>query len=303
MLPRIRFRDFVGTKIQGIKEYPKPTGGRHLDKASWLTSVVESGGKFGTVISYDGTGITAGIHQAVAVFPRALGRQGPLWSLLQSISDSVYCQELKSLESTLLTESGLILNSGVVTDTKGVPVTGKRLRAALTGSADGIMPESGPQRILAETYAQAFHSVFSSDVTFGIQVSYGQKHFISLSKEKLKSGHSIEDTLMSCMKVSEFYPKTESELELDLALSMLWSHSVNAPAIADSVISPILSSNIPRADIPRILIRRLGNNSFGRWDDDIPGGRYQRTRTAAMSLWPSEFFEGKRALMPKNIEE
>jgi hypothetical protein len=51
------------------------------------------------------------------------------------------------------------------------------------------------------------------------------------------------------------------------------------------------------------LIRALGTSSYGRWSDDIPNGRYQRTRDAARKSdhWDLDLFDGSNALMPKDL--
>ncbi|MCZ2108032.1 MAG: hypothetical protein LC118_00410 [Dehalococcoidia bacterium] len=53
----------------------------------------------------------------------------------------------------------------------------------------------------------------------------------------------------------------------------------------------------------KLLIQKLGNNPFGRWDDDIRTGRYQRTRHHAMAsgLWPTKLFDGPEAIMPADL--
>ena len=80
---RIVFKEYAGVRIKGQKPLSSfPLSRRHLDRASRLTAEVESGGRFGSVMSYDGTGMTAGIHQAIAVYPKNLKDQGPLWKLL-----------------------------------------------------------------------------------------------------------------------------------------------------------------------------------------------------------------------------
>jgi hypothetical protein len=56
-------------------------------------------------------------------------------------------------------------------------------------------------------------------------------------------------------------------------------------------------------DLPPVLIKKLAITKYGRWDDDIPNGRYQRTRNFAAKIWPSELFVGNKAIMPKDFKD
>ena len=85
-----KFKHYSGPRIVGKKNFILVENPTHLEKALYLTSIVESGAKFGTIVMFDGTGVTAGLTQAIAVYPRelqhednnALDDQGPLWKLL-----------------------------------------------------------------------------------------------------------------------------------------------------------------------------------------------------------------------------
>jgi hypothetical protein len=83
----------------------------------------------------------------------------------------------------------------------------------------------------------------------------------------------------------------------DLASAFFWSYCVNAPAMARKIFKK-------HGHDPGKLIRALGKSRFGRWNADIKGGRYQRTRKHAMNatrLWPSELFLGTDAICPKEF--
>ena len=90
-MKRIKFGKYAGVKIKGKIPLEAPNSLSHLSWVSWLTAMVESDGKFGSVMNYDGTGMTAGIHQAIAVYPKAPGdgnkknEQGPMWKLMNRI--------------------------------------------------------------------------------------------------------------------------------------------------------------------------------------------------------------------------
>jgi hypothetical protein len=69
------------------------------------------------------------------------------------------------------------------------------------------------------------------------------------------------------------------------------------------VLTNLLPNSPPSVEFARELILGLGNTKFGRWDDDIRHGRYQRTRRVAKEsgLWPEELFVGADAIMPADL--
>ena len=98
-MPKVSYRkrkNYSGPLIAGTEPYPAPSAERagfHIDRAYWLTTRVETGGKFGAVMAYDGTGMTAGPDQHIAVYPKELANedlnaaddQGSLWKLLRRL--------------------------------------------------------------------------------------------------------------------------------------------------------------------------------------------------------------------------
>ena len=313
---RVSFKNYAGVVVHGQVPMDPPRG-KHIERASWLTAQVESGGKFGTVISYDGTGITAGIHQAIAVYPReltlpddgnALDDQGPLWKLLDrcfQITSEDLCT--KDFIQTLA-DCDWELVHGTLRSTKtGHSIGGHSIRDQFTGSADGIMPVRGKGRQRAEAWATFFHTYFSDEATFPVQVGWGEEKLVKcIERWPLKTSPAkkwrrwttqeffYEDIVASMVLSDDLEPS------FDLAMCVWLSYTVNAPAIAMRVLASLTTvfNNDSIEAFSRALLRKLGMSSFGRWGADVKNGRYARTRKYAQELWPSELFVGKEAIMP-----
>jgi hypothetical protein len=321
----VEFKKYRGVNIPGSVSMPKPDGdmSTHLGRASWLTASVESNGKFGAIMNYDGTGMTAGIHQAVAVFPRDLDARGSLWDLLKTVvlgpDEDFVSHEVADLWNSLanpMLDAGLrvhVSDFEPLSVLNGVPIkraSGRVIRTALTGNSEGRMPLTGYAHDLAICIAKSFSRLFSHPDTFDGQLAYGEKHFRSMARRKLRFSKRLhEETLDSLLYEPLLGVALGDEVErppdlppaLDLALCMLYSHSVNAPGMALKVLCKVVDGVKPTdSTFARRLVRALGETKYGRWDDDIPNGRYQRTRTYAMEFWPSYLFEGS-GIMPKDL--
>lgn len=311
----VTFKDFVGLQISGTIPIGACDSPYHLDKSEWITAQVESAGKFGTIISYDGTGITAGLHQYIAVYPRELNSQGPLWRLLNRIRQVCGDEGEWKAVNNMITEAGWVLGSeGVLRYREdGKLVLGGAIRDRLTGNADGKMPLSGPGYDRAVAWAQAFHELFVLTATHKTQRDVGLEHFLQMN-DHTSLQHSKKGKKLTIQQAvygdKHFSTLTDGDIsvELEIAMSMYWSNSVNAPGAAVTRLCKVFDKvgvidggkpqGVPFA---RELITALGNTTFGRWDDDIPGGRYQRTRKAAMSIWPESYFVGPEAIMPADL--
>jgi len=316
-MKRVTFGKFAGVRVGGkIRMEDVNDNSLHLDRASWLTAQVESGGKFGTVINYDGTGMTAGMHQAIAVYPKALddgvkaNDQGPLWKLMNriwSLPDTVELAAVRDPFVEHMDKCGMILSpEGKCLDVHtGKLLSGKAIRKIFTGDAGGVMPVSGPGRKQTEVWARLFHKLFACPDTFMTQLRYGTEHFVKRAKRtKLRfckvaplKTTTIQEACYPCE-----LPMVDSEVcspELDLAMSVFWSHNVNAPSKALKRICRAHDLTKLPEDFPRILLKTLGDTKYGRWYRGIKGGRYQRTRTYAKKIWPSNLFVGADAIMPK----
>jgi hypothetical protein len=228
----ISFKKFKGLRIKGTVPYePSPSFAEfHLERAFYLTSQVESGGKFGAVMSYDGTGMTAGLHQAIAVLPKTK-EQGSLWKVMRRVE--LLPGDIPGRDKIweLLDKEGMYLAQDcVVRDTRmGLPVVGEHLRRVLSGP-DGVVPISGEVSERAEDFITAFHELFSSPATFRLQVEYGKEHFCKAAhRVKVTVGGTrpfIQDAVYGDDEISRV---TVEDLgyETDLAMSMYWSNGSN----------------------------------------------------------------------------
>jgi len=325
-MKRIVFKKFAGFVVKGKSSVIKPVTARHVDNAVWLTAMVESDGKFGTAMNYDGTGMTASIGQAVAVYPKALvdnvplNSQGPLWKILARISPlknskDASADPIKFFFNAIENIGWVISEDGkcrYVED--GLLVSGRQIRKEFTGSVDGVVPVKGPHNKNAQNWITLFSNLFSCPETFEIQLAVGREHIIKnatrakfrFCKEENSKNYTVNDWLYWPFEVSTATTHLLGP-ELDLALSLYWCNSVNAPSyalkrICKQVVDKIKLPETDRIKLAKKIVKALGNAPFARWDDDIKGGRYQRTRKYAMQLWPKELFEGPSAIMPKDLK-
>lgn len=323
-----KYKKYEGPMIRGTTEFPPPEGDRatfHIDRAFWLTAAVETGAKFGAVMAYDGTAMTAGLDQHVAVYPRELSKpddgnayndQGTLWKLLRRIEmipkglpwdwrpDGRPAYKLddarEQLWLDLAAQGWYLAQDGVLRfSNSGEPVPGRIIRNRFTPVPH---PKKGTTvdhnaRELASMWVRRFHRLFAHPDTFQAQIEYGKEHLVKRTKRRKLA--------------LKAYPKEITALRVwggvcegaDLALCMYQAHSVNAPAIANKALQKALKYRKSAHHFAHVLIYTLGNSKYGRWDDDLKNGRYQRTRKAARAsgLWSKKLFDGPEALMPKDL--
>jgi hypothetical protein len=287
-----------------------------MDRVLWLTSKVESGGNFGAVMAYDGTGMTAGLHQAIAVYPKELADedlnaaddQGSLFALVASLPNettaslrSMFASEGWSLIGTDLRyakDATVQIGSVTVRAKTGSLVYGDHIRDVFT-PVDGKVPRSGPQWDESKRWALAFHEVFSNPKTFDAQVDFGVKHFNNTSQRKKLTVAGRTATLQEWL-----YGSGPLSAEADLATAVFWSHSVNGPSVAYRILTSVLEKDpLPSKGFASRLLRDLAHSTYGRWNFSVPSGRWSRTRLAAKAsgLWPKEFFE-PTGIMPETFE-
>ena len=212
-----QFRSYSGLVVRGAGEPLEPPstalvdgspGEQHVARAFWLTAKVETGAKFGACVAYDGTAMTAGLDQHIAVYPRELAYedydakddQGGLWKLLRRmevISNVHYNVLLERLFGLLRDRGWYLAQDGVLRYIEdqdvfrrrlegrsfvrevvaGMPVFGFQIRDALT-PVDGKVPKTGARRDTAEEWMQAFSLVFAHDATYRAQVDFGMEHLV-----------------------------------------------------------------------------------------------------------------------------
>ncbi len=310
---------------------PAPTA-VHIDRAYWLTTKVETGGVIGKVIAYDGTCMTAGPDQHIAVYPKELASedfyadddQGSLWKLLRKLEEAIGDRMLPLFaelrrHNLFLSAAGRVL----YLDDAEVLVAGKRkvvtagsmahgnyIRETWTGPS-GQVPQSGPRWEKAAHWARLWHDVTMDERGHRAQLDFGLEHLAERSTRRTViiggQKRDVERVLYGDQQIKTahvdqvFFP-----VELDLAASVYHANSVNGPAPALRVLQAAANVRSPQrkpVEFARLLISMLGNNGYGRWDDDIPSGRYARTRqhARASGLWPAELFDGPLAVMPKDL--
>lgn len=311
----VNFGRYAGFKQSGTVRIKKEGRPRHIQRASYLTAMVESGGKFGCALNYDGTGMTAGIHQAIAVYPKQLlnpddnprNDQGPLWRLLRKLQSLIPGEKLwetfKEWNCDIGADNILYRNQRVA--------DGYTIRRMLSGDVRGQVKRSGIEANRARDFVQLFHNLFSNSLTFEAQEEFGIEHFAKRAERiKLRfateySQKTMNELFYSPNSCSQLLAK-DFEPGLDLALCVYWSHSVNAPSIALRALCKVLNKCSPyNNNFPKRFIATIGNTKWGRWDDDIKNGRYVRTRRYAMQshFWPKELFDGPNAIMPENLPD
>lgn len=292
-----KFRNYSGARISGTVPYKLPDPSTLLERSVWLTAQTESGGKFGSVMSYDGSGMTAGLHQAIAVYPREiresdgnpLDDQGELWALLCDIK-KVAPLIVDPLEIALL-DVGWKLSEGHLYFTDNRPVPGPIIRDEFT-PIDGIVPRWGESWGSAKGWALLFHDVFASPATFVAQVEFGKRHFVKISKRRVP-GHTetVERVLFGPAGLQD--TPTDPKDPMDLTAAVFFSFCVNAPGQALRDFSMAWAAAGNSADyFPRSLMRRFGMSGFANWKE-----RYKRTRKEAMRVWDKSLFSGRDATM------
>lgn len=340
-----KYKKFSGPRILGSSPMSVPTTDRHVDRAYWLTAKVESGAKFGAIVMYDGTALTGGPDQHIAVYPKHLADdnakddQGGLWKLLRRLeyTNGGHVEHMEVLWGMLREHGWYISQDGALRyleDNDKIPllggytnaragelVFGDHIRRVLTPCGVGVVPRHNyPSEAVhggatpkkgwawsgAREWALAFHRVLAHPDTHRAQVQFGREHLVERThKRRIKymgKWHPLSDVGYGDREVTAIRVGNDcwSE-ERDLALAIYQSHSVNAPGKANRILGQARKGRVDR--FPQRLIKLLGTSSYGRWDDDLKTGRYQRTRSAARAsgLWPKSLFDGPKAIMPKDL--
>jgi len=296
-----RFGRYAGPLIRGKVPF-KPDPSDHWSRVVWLASRVETGAKFGTIVMYDGTGVTAGLLQQVAVYPRYVATwsrrpragQGSLWELLEAMFEKAPGTTARLREE--LETCGWSVRQGLLMGDDGRPVPPPRIITEFTPPR-GNVPRWGVEWHEAKGWALLFHEAFSAPDTYDVQVEEAFKLLLPSVRKKRRTllGKSLEEAIYGG-DLSKQADWLRPDDPLDLALAVLFSHSVNAPAIAFRKLAGIatllehsdLRDPADRERIARVLIRLLAVSSYGRWNYQIRNGRYQRTRRAAKKVWNSQ---------------
>lgn len=298
--PKVLFRSigsFSGPVIRGKKEafatIPTLTD-NHLLRAFWLTTMVESGGKLGSVMMADGTGATASLEQVIAVYPRNMKVQGPLFKLLNridAIAPIPYYLDFIGM-------GWRISEDGVLREQQGKPVAPKLIRDTFTPPTGGKVPRSGDAWKRSKEWAIGFHKLFSLDQTRDTQIRCGIEHitkFAKRVKSKKLDRETVEDICYSG-EVQNPNPFS-NHASLDLAMCLFFNYKTNAPSPALTALNESRLTFNPRTEpvmFSKCFIGKLRKSRYGRWGTN----RYDRSRQYAMTVWPRDLFEGADAIMP-----
>jgi hypothetical protein len=266
--------------------------------------------------------MTCGLDQHIAVYPRELADndnnakddQGTLWKLLHRMEmlplyglrpGVVKVNPLQNLWDALGDYGFYVAQDGILRFTRtGEPVDGRTIREVLTPGRG--CPTTNDQKEVAERWIRLFHDLFNDPRYHRVQVEYGKEHLVKRTKRrKINLGKTLAYRTPHQLAYNQEITSLRAgvgdfSLVEDLALCVYQANSVNAPAVANKALKKAMAQG---RRWPWVLIYTLGNSKYGRWDDDLKNGRYQRTRAAARAsgLWPRNFFDGKEAIMPKDL--
>lgn len=287
----VKYLQYSGCKINGTAAVPKPNTQLHMDRAFYLTALVEAP-FYGAVQSYDGAGMSGGPLHNIAVYPRGL-TQGSMFSLLRAM------EVFKPGASTLLTlwqsysEIGwAISKDGILRVVKtGQPVAGTDIRNTFT-PIGGVVPKEGPNWESAKRWALLHNAVFADPTMFSAQKDFAINWLVLTQKDVESRFYGNSKPTMLLAGSPGF------SIEDDLALCVYHCYSVNGPAPSRDRLVETLNSVKKGPDFARTLVQKLGDTAFGNWKI-----RYIRTRTAALKsgLWPEELFTGKGAIFPSRF--
>ena len=297
-----RHGQYAGILVKGTERVGTPTSGRHMDHAWWLTTQLESS-KWGTVQSYDGAGISGGPIHNTAILPASM-TQGSLWKLLRRLEVAAPCQPLDELWQALRGANYFVSRRGELCYyDRGGCVTAEEIRN-LVAPPNGVVPRTGPEWEQARSWALRFHKLLAHPATWSAQCEYAIEYLVTGREKEESNAYGPNIDHVSAMVGEGQY---DVRPEVDLAMSVYHSHSVNGPTPAikalRAVAGTVRSENNPVL-FSKVLLWQLGKTRYGRWQDDKVGrNRYDHSRIKAMrsGLWPDEFFEGRGALMPENL--
>jgi len=291
----ITFKNHAGWMVRGNAVVPRPSGASHMEAVAYLVSQVETGGKFGTVQSYDGAGMSAGLLHNVAVLPSTM-TQGDLWLLIAHMRDAVGSLGIVGVK---MAAAGWALTAGGVLMKGGKQVTGAEIRQEFVGSPDG---NGLPGYTRGKEWAEGFSLLFSDPSTFDTQIAFA---ILWLAKGKA----ATEQQAYAKFGISgdlKLVLRSQLQPEIDMAMSVYHCFSVNAPTPAADILMQALahygSGATAPHDFAKDLISRFGKSDFARWHDDPQdqGSRYDSTRVAVekSGLWSLDLVH---ALMPRNL--
>lgn len=322
---------YSGPVVLGVESdepVPSLTHTRHIERAYWLTFQAETGGRVGAVMMADGTAFTIGQDQHIAVYPRELAHedynaaddQGSAWKLLAAIERAqgpveplwvAFHEEgwYVSPDGSLrwLSDGSAPVGRRKVEHKAGDLVHGAVIRNTIT-PVRGVVERDTPGQETARRWAKLLHELTAHESTQAAQRGFGLEHLIHRvqTRKLCIQPHRRWKTVQQAV----YGPKSIMDIkdmildELDLALCVLHSYTVNAPAIAFRLLADAITSTNWNPQEPKLhdgqrfardLLRRIKNKRYGRWDK-----RWDRTRKAAIRTgwWPPHLFRDGGVMTP-----
>lgn len=294
-----KYRSWSGAKVVGGVKFvlTSEEASQHLYRALYLTSLVEGGARFGTVQSFDGVGMSAGLEHKIAIYPKTM-KQGSLWKLLRDLEVHAPSPALQKLWLEF-SDNGVYVSQDSLLRRKidGSIVSARSIRDIFT-PLGGKVPKTGRHWDTSKKWALLFHELFEHKSTHKTQISSAISYLLKGNK-KVELGSYKKTTNVQHPSAAT---STNISIEHDLAWCVYHSFSVNAPTMARRRLQ---ASNPNSSNSwPKRLIKTLGITDYGNWKDDSTGrSRYDRTRSLAIKskLWPEYLFAGPSAIMPANI--
>ena len=299
------YKTYSGCLVRGVRPFAAPADVElHLDRAVWLAAQLE-GPKFGTVQSYDGCGISAGLLHNIAVLPKSL-EQGSLFALLRRMivsTANLPSVPLDALVHALAEVGWAVAHDGKLRTSSGVLVSGAAIRNEFAPPNGKVPNKTGADWAKAARWAAIFHEAFADPLTERGQIDY--------AIEWLAAGNRADELAVYRRFIPQ--PTLDSAValrsrrlppEVDFAMCVYHAFSVNAPAPAATALKSVATETDPRR-FAKKLIRKLGTSTYGAWKDEPGdgGNRYDKTRLAAqrlgnLDLWPSGMMN---ELMPRDL--
>lgn len=296
----VTYKQYSGYMIRGADPISLNPDQRklHIYRALQLTCMVEAP-YWGTVQSYDGAGMSAGLLHNIAIGPRTL-QQGDLFALLRNMErvyDTPMLFTLIHRRDWLLGEDGKLRWRS-----DGSEVKGGDIREEFTGP-NGVAAQRGEEAERPKRWIKAFNELFADGRYYDVQMQFAAEWLLRGYEALEDSAYAVltkDRGVYQYKRSRDAAHADEDKLteEVDLAMCVYHNFSVNAPAKAKSVLQRLLPDKLT----PARLVRALGTTKYGRWADtpDNKRSRYDATRIAAGKLgyWSPDIV---RKLMPINF--
>lgn len=230
-----KYNGYAGYVIKGeepIRESPLFNKEKHLHRILLLLSSGIESSTWGTVQSYDGAGISAGLLHHVATLPKQQVRGNAFWALIQEFYD-------RKLEKI----PGVEMRGGVPYDSEtGVVLIGDDIRRLFTGTSIGFTHNPPPPGVLERV--ELIHRLFASKDTRTAQIAAAEGWLVQICRfapDLNPTVHSPPPGLRRLRTANFVSP------ELELAACVVRTFAVNNPAAAKSAIKQALPID---ADFP-----------------------------------------------------